>query len=142
MLGSVVVKSMSVSRRYLDQPLNKAGCDETCIYGPYLQCVQPLGCMNPRPANHFPEAEVAVNACKFQSSEFKSTEFSATDFSCTGSLRDSDSVVGKSGPTLRDTNNSPDAGMGHLIVKIEACFASKLTGYSIWEISTKLLVSP
>ncbi|KAF5576398.1 hypothetical protein FPANT_10937 [Fusarium pseudoanthophilum] len=75
-----------------------------------------------------PEADVAVN-----SSEFNSTGFSATDFQ---------PVVEKSGLTLPDTSISPDAGMSRSIVKIEARFANKLTGYSIWKISTGLLVSP
>ncbi|RBQ75467.1 hypothetical protein FVER14953_12995 [Fusarium verticillioides] len=81
-----------------------------------------------------PEADVAVT-----SSEFNSTGFSATDFSSTGFQGP---IVEKTGLTLPDTTISPDAGMSRSIVKIEARFANKLTGYSIWKISTGLLVSP
>ncbi|KAF9775804.1 hypothetical protein IL306_006073 [Fusarium sp. DS 682] len=88
------------------------------------------------------QAEVAVNSCEFQSSEFSSTGFSATDFSSTGFQRASETVVEKSALTLPDTTVSPNAGMARSIVKIEARFANKLTGYSIWKISTGLLVSP
>ncbi|KAF5596702.1 hypothetical protein FPCIR_3913 [Fusarium pseudocircinatum] len=86
-----------------------------------------------------PEADVAVNACEFQSSEFNSTGFSAADFSSTGFQS---TIVEKNGLTLPDTTISPNAGMARSIVKIEARFANKLTGYSIWKISTGLLVSP
>ncbi|KAF5557352.1 hypothetical protein FNAPI_5431 [Fusarium napiforme] len=81
-----------------------------------------------------PEADVAVN-----SSEFNSTGFSATDFSCTGFQGP---IVEKTRLTLPDNTISPDAAMSRSIVKIEARFANKLTGYSIWKISTGLLVSP
>ncbi|KAF5631080.1 uncharacterized protein FTJAE_7945 [Fusarium tjaetaba] len=80
-----------------------------------------------------PEADVAVN-----SSEFNSTSFSAADFSSTGFQP----IVEKTGLTLPDTTISPDTAMSRSIVKIEARFANKLTGYSIWKISTGLLVSP
>ncbi|KAF5681402.1 hypothetical protein FDENT_8173 [Fusarium denticulatum] len=79
-----------------------------------------------------PEADVAVNSCEFQSSEFNSAGFQ----------RVSESLVEKSGLTLTGTTISPDAGMARSIVKIEARFANKLTGYSIWKVSTGLLVSP
>ncbi|KAF5703928.1 hypothetical protein FMUND_12772 [Fusarium mundagurra] len=86
-----------------------------------------------------PEGDVAVNSCEFQSPEFNSTGFSAANFSSTGFHT---AVVEKNGLTLHDTTISPDAGMARSIVKIEARFANKLTGYSIWKISTGLLVSP
>ncbi|PNP79313.1 hypothetical protein FNYG_07389 [Fusarium nygamai] len=81
-----------------------------------------------------PEADITVN-----SSEFNSTGFSAADFSSTGFQS---TIVEKTGLTLPDTTISPDTGMARSIVKIEARFANKLTGYSIWKISTGLLVSP
>ncbi|EWY80896.1 hypothetical protein FOYG_15192 [Fusarium oxysporum NRRL 32931] len=89
-----------------------------------------------------PEAEVAVNSCEFQSSGFNATGFAAAELSSTGFQRVSESLVGENGLTLPDNNSSPDAGMVRSIVKIEARFANKLTGYSIWKISTGLLVSP
>ncbi|TVY60236.1 hypothetical protein Focb16_v003198 [Fusarium oxysporum f. sp. cubense] len=89
-----------------------------------------------------PEAEVAVNSCEFQSSGFNATGFAAAELSSTGFQRVSESLVEENGLTLPDTNISPDAGMVRSIVKIEARFANKLTGYSIWKISTGLLVSP
>ncbi|EXK28495.1 hypothetical protein FOMG_14971 [Fusarium oxysporum f. sp. melonis 26406] len=89
-----------------------------------------------------PEAEVAVNSCEFQSSGFNATGFAAAELSSTGYQRASESLVEENGLTLPDTNISPDAGMVRSIVKIEARFANKLTGYSIWKISTGLLVSP
>ncbi|EWZ79647.1 hypothetical protein NW765_013813 [Fusarium oxysporum] len=89
-----------------------------------------------------PEAEVAVNSCEFQSSGFNATGFAAAELSSTGCQRVSESLVEENGLTLPDTNISPDAGMVRSIVKIEARFANKLTGYSIWKISTGLLVSP
>ncbi|KAF4332265.1 hypothetical protein FBEOM_13940 [Fusarium beomiforme] len=87
------------------------------------------------------QAEVAVNSSEFQSSEFNSAGFTATDFSSTGSQRLVESVVEKSGLSLPDITMS-DSGMSRSIVKIEARFANKLTGYSIWKLSTGLLVSP
>ncbi|PCD24001.1 hypothetical protein AU210_015515 [Fusarium oxysporum f. sp. radicis-cucumerinum] len=89
-----------------------------------------------------PEAEVAVNSCEFQSSGFNASGFAAAELSSTGFQRVSESLVEENGLTLPDTNISPDAGMVRSIVKIEARFANKLTGYSIWKISTGLLVSP
>ncbi|KAF5265425.1 hypothetical protein FOXYS1_3761 [Fusarium oxysporum] len=89
-----------------------------------------------------PEAEVAVNSCEFQSSGFNATGFAAAELSSTGFQRVSESLVEENGLTLADTNISPNTGMVRSIVKIEARFANKLTGYSIWKISTGLLVSP
>ncbi|RKK68955.1 hypothetical protein BFJ69_g13130 [Fusarium oxysporum] len=94
------------------------------------------------PPTTSPEAEVAVNSCEFQSSGFNATGFAAAELSSTGFQRVSESLVEENGLTLPDTNISPDAGMVRSIVKIEARFANKLTGYSIWKISTGLLVSP
>ncbi|KAL5591048.1 hypothetical protein FOBRF1_014605 [Fusarium oxysporum] len=88
------------------------------------------------------EAEVAVNSCEFQSSEFNATGLAAADWSSTGFQRVSESFVEENGLALPDTNISSGAGMVRSIVKIEARFANKLTGDSIWKISTGLLVSP
>ncbi|KAF5968519.1 hypothetical protein FCOIX_11368 [Fusarium coicis] len=81
-----------------------------------------------------PEADVAVTSSEFNSTGFSATDFSSTDFQ--------GPIIEKTGLTLPDATISPDAGMSRSIVKIEARFANKLTGYSIWKISTGLLVSP
>ncbi|GKU23062.1 unnamed protein product [Fusarium langsethiae] len=88
-----------------------------------------------------PEVEVAVNSCDLQSSEFNSTGFTASDFTSSVFQQVSESVAEKHVLSLPNDAVSSDNGMAHSIVKIEARFANKLTGDSIWKIGTGLQIS-
>ncbi|KAF4452094.1 hypothetical protein F53441_5027 [Fusarium austroafricanum] len=89
-----------------------------------------------------PEGEVAVKSCEFKPTEFISAGFTAPDFNSSGFQQVSESATEKNALTVAEGYGSPDTGMVRSIVKIEARFANKLTGHSIWKIGTGLLISP
>ncbi|KAH6949087.1 hypothetical protein DER45DRAFT_95377 [Fusarium avenaceum] len=89
-----------------------------------------------------PQVEVAVNSCDLHSSEFNSTGFTASDFTSSVFQQVSESMAEKNVLSLPNDPVSSDTGMAHSIVKIEARFANKLTGDSIWKIGTGLQISP